>query len=278
MANLKRSEMREIDQAFGMEGGYVLDFSNRTMAEWFEDELGVDIYDDRYAERGTSKANRVRCFIDTEQPFDVGQMLRMLWRYRQKLPEGSDGKSAGIDEAHFLELVARIEGGQASPALSRLTNQAAVLNLDTISRDIDRAMAAVEADPESAVTSACSTVESVCRSIIVATGQTLPARRDIRTLLKEVRKPLGLATERPDLPPEVRDSVLTILGGMATAVQGIGTLRTNFGDAHGREKGYVRIDARIASLAVNAASTVSLFLIQTWQRKFPSKELRRDVD
>jgi hypothetical protein len=30
---------------------------------------------------------------------------------------------------------------------------------------------------------------------------------------------------------------------------------------------------RIASLAIHSASTVALFLIETWQRKFPSREL-----
>jgi hypothetical protein len=44
-------------------------------------------------------------------------------------------------------------------------------------------------------------------------------------------------------------------------------LRTHGGDAHGREKGFKRIDARIARLALNAASTIALFLIETWERK-----------
>ena len=44
-----------IDRVFGMEGGYVLDFSNRTFAEFFHDELGVDIYDERWKAQGNSK-------------------------------------------------------------------------------------------------------------------------------------------------------------------------------------------------------------------------------
>ena len=37
---LKRSEMRIIDDALWMNGGYVLDFSNRTFDEFFEDKVG----------------------------------------------------------------------------------------------------------------------------------------------------------------------------------------------------------------------------------------------
>lgn len=58
-------------------------------------------------------------------------------------------------------------------------------------------------------------------------------------------------------------------------IDGIGSLRTHVGDAHGREKGFVRIDARIARLAIHSASTVSLFIIETWQRRHPAKPLVR---
>ena len=43
-------------------------------------------------------------------------------------------------------------------------------------------------------------------------------------------------------------------------------MRTHGGDAHGREKGFRRIDPRIARLAINAASSLALFLIETWER------------
>jgi len=46
------------------------------------------------------------------------------------------------------------------------------------------------------------------------------------------------------------------------------------GDAHGRERGYRRIDPRIARLAINSASTVSLFLVETWQKRHPTKQLK----
>src|SRR3546814_19748416 len=57
------------------------------------------------------------------------------------------------------------------------------------------------------------------------------------------------------------------LSGLTSVAKGIGALRTHGGDAHGREKGFRRIDARIARLAVNAASTLALFLIETWERQ-----------
>ena len=69
-----------------------------------------------------------------------------------------------------------------------------------------------------------------------------------------------------------------ILSGPATVVRGVGALRTHGGDAHGREKGYARIDAQIARLSIHAASTAALFLIETWQRKYPARPLPKAGD
>jgi len=55
MVSLKRSEMRIFDDAFDMHQGYVLDFSDRTMAEFFEDEIGIEIYHEKYQFNGSSR-------------------------------------------------------------------------------------------------------------------------------------------------------------------------------------------------------------------------------
>ena len=155
--------------------------------------------------------------------------------------------------------------------LSALSDTANTLDFDTVSRDLERALASAKHDPEDAVTAACSTVESVCRSILIESAQPLPDKKDIKGLFNAVKKPLGLSNDRTDLDSLIADDVRKVLNGLATVVEGIGALRTHGGDAHGRERGYSRIDQRIASLAIHAASTVALFLIETWRRKFPHR-------
>lgn len=275
MATLKRSEMRFIDDVFDMGSGYVLDFSNRTFAEFFEDEFGINIYQEKYQGRGTSKANHLRGFIETEDGYTVGRVLRRLWTYRTETIVARDPARAlpAAVEARYFELAGRIESGFAPPVLAALSGTAGILNFDTVSRDLERALGNTREDPEDAVTAACSTVESVCRSILIELKQPLPDKKDIRGLFNAVRKPLGLSPDRTDLDPHIAEDVRRILGGLANVVEGIGALRTHGGDAHGREKGFARIDHRIASLAIHAASTAALFLIETWQRKFPNREL-----
>ena len=48
MSNLTYVEKRKLEQFLGMSSGYVLDFSNRTFAEFVRDSTGRDIYDPTY--------------------------------------------------------------------------------------------------------------------------------------------------------------------------------------------------------------------------------------
>jgi hypothetical protein len=59
---IRAIDMRLIDDLFDMGGGYVLDFSDRTFGEFFNDELNIDIDESRYSTEGTSKAKRLRYF------------------------------------------------------------------------------------------------------------------------------------------------------------------------------------------------------------------------
>ena len=95
-AKLRTVDMRVLDKVFGMEGGYVLDFTNRTFAEFFQ-ELRVDIYDSRWAVHGGSKAKRLRYYLRQASPKTVLDTLNALWEYREvsgvthEYPELDDG-------------------------------------------------------------------------------------------------------------------------------------------------------------------------------------------
>lgn len=171
-----------------------------------------------------------------------------------------------------------VVAGHTTPVVEQLSGMVETISFDTVQRDLDRALASIETDPEDAITAACSTIESVCRSILIELGEPLPAKKDVQGLFNAVKGPLGLSPDRSDLDPLIAGDVRTTLGGLATVIQGVGALRTHAGDAHGRERGYARVDARIGRLSVHAASTVALFLIETWQRKFPTRVLHRHDD
>src|SRR5215471_2448171 len=110
MVALKWDERGTIEDAFKMEGGYVLDFSDRAFAAFFGENVGVNIDDAKYRARGTSKANRLRTFIACEDAFTVARALRGLWDYRETVPVYQDSKNAATLKARLFAVIAGIEG------------------------------------------------------------------------------------------------------------------------------------------------------------------------
>ena len=262
MAKLRHKDRRLIEEVLEMSEGYCLDFSNTTFSEFFEDELNINIDDRKYFERGESKAKRVRTFIDIEPPIIVSKMLHAMLTHKV---DSSSGRPLFASEEKLIGVIKSLEEDAGNDATATLLNQTDQLNLDTVQRDINRALSSARDDPESAITSACATVESVCRTIILDMGSALPKKKDLAGLYGVVKEQLGLAPNANRSPDAIADDVLRILGGLNTVVQGIGALRTHSGDAHGREKGYRRVDYRIAKLAIHGASTLAVFLVETWQ-------------
>lgn len=111
MSNIKASEMRIIDRVLGMEAGYVLDFSDRTIAEFFLDELNIDFNDPRFAVNGTSKAKRLRTFLQTVDKATAARTLRELLKWRSTSYKAS-GRMDEVQDADgtLLEVIGRLEG------------------------------------------------------------------------------------------------------------------------------------------------------------------------
>jgi hypothetical protein len=115
-ATIRSIDMQIIDKIFAMEGGYVLDFSDRTMAQFFAEELNIDIDHPRYRDDGSSKARRLRCFLRKEDNESVARALNALWGYREML-RALNGQEEQVPNAHaqLLNLLNRIQGKSVTP-------------------------------------------------------------------------------------------------------------------------------------------------------------------
>lgn len=106
MANLKTIEMKFLDSIFEMGDGYVLDFSNRTFSEFFLGELSIDIDHPMFAKDGTSKARRLRFFLQAADRPTVHRTLKALWNYRQARQERDKAdETVANAEGRFLSLL-----------------------------------------------------------------------------------------------------------------------------------------------------------------------------
>jgi hypothetical protein len=218
MTKLKNYQREGIRNWFCPEPGYVLDFSNRTFAEFFEDHFDINIYADAFSEKGTSKFNRLLAFIELSPPHLVIELLNLMWkRLRSDRDEELEQMayqsardeftvdlelvrarhdSAKQEDEPFVKIISELGTLPSHTAVPHLERMNAAWNLDTVDREYRRAIDNVEKDPEAAVTAACSMIESICRSILKARTDSLPNKKDIKTLYKEVRDVLGLSPNK----------------------------------------------------------------------------------
>ncbi len=106
-------ELRVVDRVLDTSSGYVLDFSNRTFAHFFDD-FGVDIDDKRYEAGGTSKANRLRTFLRITPPPLTGQVLQALLERRFETPPDSP------EVRSYCEIAERLSADAAVPVPPRV--------------------------------------------------------------------------------------------------------------------------------------------------------------
>ncbi len=85
MANLKFNEKQIFEKLFD-NGGYVLDFSNRTFEEFFQD-FNISIYANKYNINGDSKMKRLRAFWSIENDKLVGEVLESLLELANSINE-----------------------------------------------------------------------------------------------------------------------------------------------------------------------------------------------
>ncbi len=83
MSDVTYMERRKLEKLFEMEGGFVLDFVDRTFREFVSDSVQKDIDDQKFHYASGSKANRLRAFIKTESNFVVGKLLLDLINYAE---------------------------------------------------------------------------------------------------------------------------------------------------------------------------------------------------
>jgi hypothetical protein len=99
-------DLRVVENVLEMGGGYVLDFTDRTFAEFFA-EHGIEINHLRYTTAGTSKAKRLRTFLKGTPPPLTGRVLAALLQHR--LAWKPDGLTPETVDA-YRKLVERLGG------------------------------------------------------------------------------------------------------------------------------------------------------------------------
>lgn len=185
--------------------------------------------------------------LDTFWPFIKGRSGQ--WAERRQI----------ISEA-FTPLVDYLEGRGRAPSDEMTSDALVTFDAEGVQAVWSKALDRRTADPEGAITVARTLLETVCKRILNELGLPHAEKDDLPKLYGAVAKALRLAPDQ-----HVEEPIKAILGGAMNLVNGIGTLRNRFSDAHAPgAKMPVKPSERHAKLAVNTAGAVAAFLVETY--------------
>jgi len=150
-------------------------------------------------------------------------------------------------------------------ALEQIKDIAENLNSQYLQREIVRMTTAVDRDSELAIGTAKEFVETICKMILSKRNKPLKGNEDLPKLVKlTIDETKPMAETRSDM--KINKLIHKTLGVLMTLTHCIAELRNLYGTGHGREVSTVSLEPRHAALAVNAATTLALFLYQSYEK------------
>lgn len=187
--------------------------------------------------------------------------LDVFWPYI-KDKAGSYADRRLLISLAFTPLVEHLEERNKAPGDKLVSDALESFDADGVNAVWAKALARRMSDPEGAITVARTLLETVCKRILDDVSIAYTDKEDLPKLYATAAHALNLAPDQ-----HVEEPIKAILGGAMRVVNGIGTLRNRFSDSHGRGGKPVKPSARHASLAVNIAGAMAMFLVETHSEK-----------
>lgn len=227
-------------------------------------------YDPRFSlERGDDEI-LLRFLCETIHPVvrsDITEVHSIVQLYNQYLQQDGFQLVEKTKISGKPVFVGRPIGVGSVPGISAVKTTIAEIDAGYVSQQITRMEAAVINDPSLAIGTAKELVETCCKTILEARGIEVTKSIDLPELVKKTSKELSLTPD--DIPEQAKASktIKRLLSNLATITQGIAELRNQYGTGHGKTAKTKGLSARHAKLAVGAASTLAVFLVETNQER-----------
>lgn len=182
LSTLTHLEKRRLERLFGMESGYVLDFSNRTFEEFVLDVVGKGIYDEKYDYSSGSKANRLRAFWSVEPDHVVARLLSALIQVARD--EGCSAESA--EQAR--EIARRLEANAPVADIEAIESIGGGRDFEAVVEDVRKSIERNE--PERGLDRLHTFTTKYLRELCSRRGIDTPRSKPIHSLLGELLKAL----------------------------------------------------------------------------------------
>ncbi len=187
--------------------------------------------------------------------------LAQFWQFiKFKFASYAERRNYIWDE--FRPVLEAIERGSLVPSDQVVSERLEKFDASHVQAAWSKALDRRSCDPEGAITSARTLIESVCKHILDESGVSYDDGADLPKLYKLTAETLRLA------PSQHTEQVFKqILGGCTAIVEGLGSLRNRLSDAHGKGKVGSKPASRHAELAVNLSGALAIYLLATWEAR-----------
>ena len=246
--------------------------------DWGDDWV---FHDDRFNLMGCNDAQFMMFLCETIHPElrraarEAEQICKTYNRYLKndgfQLVEKAKLSGRPVYIGRYVGVVNTAAVSNARKALASLAG----IDHGYVSEQLSRMEEAVVSDPDLAIGTAKEFVETCCRTILEDRGVDISRNLDIPQLTKLTGKELRLTPT--DIPEEAKaaDKIRRILSNLASITQGIAELRNHYGTGHGRSARGRGLNTRHAKLAVGAATTLGVFLVETHKAQLSEKSRHR---
>src|ERR1700687_2882288 len=184
--------------------------------------------------------------------------LNHFWGYIKSVSPKWAPRRHHVRDA-MTPLFNHLEGANKAPVDTVASDVLQKFDADGVHTVWQKALARRHTDPDGAITTARTLLETVCKRILDEADETYRGRDDAPALYRAVAMKLQIAPSQ-----HTEDAFKRILGGATSVVEGLGSLRNKIGEAHGQGGKPVRPSPRHAQLAVNLAGAMATFLVDTW--------------
>jgi hypothetical protein len=188
----------------------------------------------------------------------------LLWGYLRSQATGSGSWAIrrGVMHEAIDPVLDALHGAALGPADDLVAGAVARHDAESVRDAWTRALDRRDTDAEAAVTAARALLEATCKTILDDQVEGYGEGDDLPVLYRRVQKVLSLSPAE-----QTEDRFRAILGACSTIVKEMGSVRNRHSDAHGAGRKRYRLAARHASLAVNLAGSMALFLIETHEAR-----------
>jgi hypothetical protein len=158
---------------------------------------------------------------------------------------------------------ARFVGLSGAPGIAAAREALAASDPGYVAQQITRMEAAVYNDPPLAIGTAKELVETTCKTVLRERRIDFDENLDLPQLVKLVARNLQLTPDDVTESGAVGDALRRLLGNLGSVTYGVAELRNLHGTGHGKAAGNRGLSTRHAKLAVGAAATLAVFLVDS---------------